>query len=901
MISRAALLPRICLACRLGLSQRTTGFIAAYSTSLGQRSQRRYVSDFSPQSKERIEALISGALDDVESSSKGKHAKKRQGHRRGKHHGSAATEEELAEWEVQPTATPEASKGVDSDIIERTSDSTQDYSIPETVPGGDSPTQPPSSAQLSSNSTVFRHDLVNRYSLGHDALGKPVEAIIIKNPNRLKKPNKPIPALDGELAATGVPLNWQSVLPPQSPESDSSEEFWENIEEVRPKTTTIVRRKDFNELIEYLVDGFTQEQLVTYFNRGKWDDDWESNKKPAYPWVLKQSAWTAAQSNQWGSLKRKEQQAVMILTAKWKLEIQEHIEGLGRTVLWLSPQVFQLITKPSSGIIERLSIDLLDKSNNERISTKLDECRLGIYTRKSTVATILARLEEVIQTIKSQTVSVEQIEAENLTQPVLEELAKITNTALCYNQKRAELSVSWLPETDVSNGQSEGPADIVVRLLIGRQFAPRNAEVQLLSTTKSSKLKKGVFLTHHRDKRGLAWRDKLRKWSRYVNPIAKTMDTARHPLDFLHNVKLSQSNLTSPEERIEATATFGTILHTEKKIQTARSAKTRLVLLPVIPHPAALTLLTADSAVPSTQKTAIVLHFAADRTLLPQSTSSSPLPQVRLHVPINPFTDLSNFSFSNTSALEAVIPQQHTDILLPDESVDVRFTQMRLVPLDPGQASLQEFFQASEFNLLQGKLRTPSKTTFSIPDQWLPVQRSSTSTEQTTSVPYMFMGLEIHQTIDMEWQGHILRYSSIEAGHHGGQQQKLSLVVGLCSGDSMAVTQEKLRGFLQSAEEIACDVHFSWNAGHKLMQERSVEQFSWDMMDTEYPAEKVSEETSEHPNHRIDILEDKGPSTTKLEDGTATSDSGRCVEDDGALNTLSTSSSWEEGHSEKTQ
>jgi hypothetical protein len=63
----------------------------------------------------------------------------------------------------------------------------------------------------------------------------------------------------------------------------------------------------------------------------------------SYSWLLKQSPWAAANLNDWAALKLKQRQAVAILTAMWKLEIQEQIEGLGRTVVWVKPDIFNLI------------------------------------------------------------------------------------------------------------------------------------------------------------------------------------------------------------------------------------------------------------------------------------------------------------------------------------------------------------------------------------------------------------------------------------------------------------------------------------------------------------------------------------------------------------------------------
>lgn len=402
------------------------------------------------------------------------------------------------------------------------------------------------------------------------------------------------------------------------------------------------------------------------------------------------------------------------------------------------------------------------------------------------------------------------------------------------------LDVSWLAETDVSNGKTEDPADIVLRLLIGRETSTQHAEVHILPKTRQ---KKGVFLTHQRDKRGMAWRDKLRYWSRYVNPIGKSTEETMSP-GFRDSIFLEQLNASSLKENLEVTAVFGHILHTKQSIRSDNLTKSRRVLCPIIPHPAALTSITADTSAPSTQKTAIVLNFAPESP--PETSPPGTSQLVRLRLPISPFTDLSKFSFPDASVLEAVLPWQESDIMLPDNSVDVRLTQKRLVPLDAHQHSLQAFLQASDFNLLQGRLRTPSRASFAIP-RFLSIEQSTSSTD-LVATPYMFMGLEIHQTIDMEWQSHTLRYSSIEAGQHGGQQQMLSLVAGP-PGDQGSATTQQLRSFLELVEETACGAHFSWDQGYRLMSGRSAEQFSWDMMDTEYAKQDAA--TAEETNQGL--------------------------------------------------
>ncbi|KAG6001397.1 hypothetical protein E4U21_004403 [Claviceps maximensis] len=878
------------------MAQRPIAFLARLPSSLSRRPQRRLASDYTIQSKERIEALISGKLDETSRGLKSKHAIKRK-HLRGLPKGRPRGKpvQELAEWDNKPARRDtnvaqfvgNARHDVSSALMENNDDddnnndnndnnndnnnnnndnknndkNNDNYILPDFVQGGDEAASLHPGHKRNVREKTFLHGLLDCQSLGINALGRPAEAIILKNPNIMRPARKPKPFIEDKPADPAPPLNWQNALPQ---DEDIWEEVWQNIEEIRPQDTTVVRRKDFDKLMTRLLDGFTMEQLTAYLNNGAWDNS--RNVKPSYPWILEQSPWTSVEteSNQLKNLTSKERRAMLILSAKWKLEIQEHIEGLGGKVLWVDPNVFKLITQSSSGIIERLSNDFLNRSKNERISTHLQECRLGIYTGKPNVTTIISRLDEIVQTIQSQTISVARIKSENLTGLVLDELANITKTALQYDAENAKLNVSWLAPSNSSTGQVETPADIVFRLLIGRETVPHITGVHVMSGDKPSGSDDSFFLIHQREKRGMSWRDKLRQWYRHVNPVGKAIDMEKPTLNLKENIALVQPNVSmSSDEQAEVVATFGHILHSTPSVRPAKSGgsgsgSTRRVLSTCIPHPAALTLVTSDAEIPRTQKTAIVLHFTPDitTTTSPSASASSrrrASPLLRLRIPVHP-PNVSEFSIPDTAILEAIIPWNQSDILLPGASVDVRLTQTRLLPLDiKSQGFLQDFLDASQFDLLQGKLHTPSRTTFSIPNRWSSFSPSSSSKKQdkkkdkkqdkaqgknadTTNIPYMFTGLEIQQTIAIEWHGHTLQYSSIEAGQHAGQQQKLSLIAGPPQDqhqDRKSPTREQLLSFLTLVDETASGVHFSWDHGYKLMQEKAKEEFSLDMMDTE--------------------------------------------------------------------
>jgi hypothetical protein len=257
--------------------------------------------------------------------------------------------DEPAEWELELDQNLDSSKdgqvspGVE--VAASTEDShRQDTIDDESIVAAEQ--QPQSRDPPRARTRPFRDDFVYRQSLGVGALGKPVDALIIKNPNKLRFTKKEPTEHDTNVRhEVGTHLTWQSLVPQETEAEESAfdKEVWQNIEEIRPKESTIIKRKDFDKLVEYLAEGFTHEQLVTYFNLGNWDNIMDTTGEHSYSWLLKQSPWAAANLNDWAALKLKQRQAVAILTAMWKLEIQEQIEGLGRTVVWVKPDIFNLI------------------------------------------------------------------------------------------------------------------------------------------------------------------------------------------------------------------------------------------------------------------------------------------------------------------------------------------------------------------------------------------------------------------------------------------------------------------------------------------------------------------------------------------------------------------------------
>jgi hypothetical protein len=102
---------------------------------------------------------------------------------------------------------------------------------------------------------------------------------------------------------------------------------------------------------------------------------------------------------------------------------------------------------------------------------------------------------------------------------------------------------------------------------------------------------------------------------------------------------------------------------------------------------------------------------------------------------------------------------------------------------------------------------------------------------------YAFRGLEIHQTVEMPWRDHTLRYSSIEAGQHGGQRQELTLQAGLPGYPGTSFKGKKRNSFLQLVEDMATGQCFSWTEGYESIKSRQLEDHSYDL-----PEEELTED-----------------------------------------------------------
>lgn len=330
MLSRSARVSRICFHCRLALFQRHVAQPIITRTSRERRPQlRSYATGPQRTDKATIEALIKA--------------------------GSKDTEENIY---VSSTGTPK--DGLRNQSLKTTEN--EDVAADETEPdfladditesnqkivlGNDVASDNPfGRPRNSENRKAFKHDLLTHQDLGVDSLGKRVEALIIKNPNKLKAPKRTATLVSEESETSATDLRWQDVMPRSEPEDDDpSAEVMANLEELRPTDTDTISQREYDARMATLVDGFTSSQLVWYISQNQ-DALKRVDDVSAYPCVLRQSRWESATKDPWDKMKPKQQLATTIMRSIWKLYKEEEVEGFGRVRVWLPSDTLRLLAR----------------------------------------------------------------------------------------------------------------------------------------------------------------------------------------------------------------------------------------------------------------------------------------------------------------------------------------------------------------------------------------------------------------------------------------------------------------------------------------------------------------------------------------------------------------------------
>jgi len=377
-------------------------------------------------------------------------------------------------------------------------------------------------------------------------------------------------------------------------------------------------------------------------------------------------------------------------------------------------------------------------------------------------------------------------------------------------------------------------AHIVMRLLLTASGSQQRV-TQVLVSSFEGRDSKGRLIVDSACREKLGWKDRLTKWARYVFPLAPEEESAGPSLP-IEKFKLPFEPLILPEhlkENIEffpdshfpahpvkwsnasktsTVAHFGHVLHpyqpnnSETALSDLLLSTQRRVFSPITPsaiHLAQLEATDSDTAPIIGTKFTLLLRFWPSPSTNPATDNSVPGGKKSAHAgdtPPAPVLELrlamSDDEVQGVEGLRAIRQIHHTDALLPSSPVDVRFTQTQYEELQaPDRAALAlwqpitNFLEPARLDVKNGKLEMPPRQRFPIPirlitadpSAWgdsssLPDELQGEDPDELVSISYEFVGLELHRSATLPFDGHHqLTYTSIEAGQGGGRRAEVTL------------------------------------------------------------------------------------------------------------------------------
>ncbi|KAH0438931.1 hypothetical protein CcaCcLH18_03077 [Colletotrichum camelliae] len=629
-----------------------------------------------------------------------------------------------------------------------------------------------------------------------NALGKVARAVIMRDSKRAVR-KLPVAHM-----AEAKQVNLAGDLERQTQEL-TKEQSLANIEELRP-SDPILYRHEFDELLQNLLKGFTVSQLKAYLLVASKTalKSSASKEQPMYsilrgtkfePWTPKQKLQIAGSP--------KERIGLTLLTEVWGLQIREYVDGKGVYIPRIATRFLRMISREKKRLdaIRRTYLDAEEK-------ILVGQSSIKIIATKAKTDTIMKELEQAAKDMVVQTINdTFWVQGNDEVAPLLERLGQLTNTLITHKPQEKIIEVAWFRDGPEQSGQ-ERRADVVQRLLLTALW-PKEETVHLKCPEDTDFRLVPMVLGRER----LSWVDKLTQWYRWAKPVTRDSDPD-HPISLEERGILRKPIEAPPREsefpgRSKAytatTARFGHILHKNADAFNVAAAAdpSPHIFSPTSPPPASLAALTESLHSSKPVTTSLVLIFRS----LPSINELKPEYSVKtfnttrdlkLEKPIDESDKSAHLNNGRPDLLElqltipddlpegpltwdscpkrlvVVANQRHTDVSLPYEPVDLRISQSDLRVMSASaldDSPFREYIDTAELDLLAGRLGPPPK--IRIAD--MPFNNTMRNPSEPTD--YMFAGLEMRRTLEADYQGHKLLYTSIQAGHHGGRRAEMVL------------------------------------------------------------------------------------------------------------------------------
>jgi len=479
---------------------------------------------------------------------------------------------------------------------------------------------------------------VDSATLGTSMLGKPARAIVLRDTGVYKRKDR---AEKYEPEAAQETVDLEAMLEKQEIDP-TAEDVIANIESLKPVDERQLSERDFRKLQDTLIAGFTAPQLQAYL---QWHVSKPLPKSSSermasrLAWIKSMTPWTPLGAGSDSLLPEdaplhgympataspKERTAIRILHEVWGLTINELAMVLGEVRVKVRAAEFVLLQRGTQRFMNDLG--KLWLGPGERIESIRNANTLRFIVHKPKADIIIDQLNKTLKTIESKALPLSLFTATPLEEGVIEELGRITNTHIRYNETGRRLQVTWL-EVRRKGKEDLNPAledlrHVVFRLLLTAMAPPR------VTASLISDLPPDTTLSLVPDRVNMfkwGWLNRLSSWERAVIPsmVGESMQQQSQalPLPFgkedvvidatpMRDTTQLRNNSGQGKDgypvqpvhwaksvRNSTIAHYGHVLHAQQSSEPAEASATSITKLsaathprifsPVIPHPTRL-------------------------------------------------------------------------------------------------------------------------------------------------------------------------------------------------------------------------------------------------------------------------------------------------------------------------
>ncbi|KAI6369986.1 hypothetical protein MCOR25_004329 [Pyricularia grisea] len=620
---------------------------------------------------------------------------------------------------------------------------------------------------------------------------------------------------NGEASTSPVQNKAWEGLDQNRSQDPTPDEIQAYIADLRPTGDTLIPQREFDQLTETLVTGFTNKQLGRYVaenpvKRGL--KDLPSGKKA--PWIEDRKPWTSENTltrargtptlypGAGRPMPLKEALVLRLMQDCWGLSVRELVAGMGHLDVQIRNPEFSLLLVGTRRWLQSISRIYLKKVGG-RVELRRSDRTMRIFAPKAVAETILADIDELLSWAVTERIQLDSITAETPRKRALDQLAGLTNSHIEFDEEKREIVVSWIHKNRATAGELvnvENTAEKVYRLLL-TAYDPTgiSSSTTVFPTVDAGKETGSLIVDHGIRPTSPPWNFQRGSWARLQRPQSKVGSDAavveesllkaapsllKWPVDskFREHFRFFQDRHVSfkgvfphgrwSKARTATQATFGHLMHGYGDVLAAgtRIPATPEWTSPRMLFPTTPPLLHSGMGEPQPagpQPTYLVIRFVPSPSDPSTETHKPPTLELRL------LTQQYIVAGLQRATLFAIHDTHHADILLPSMPVDARITQRQVSMLRgadlhsmPNMGPLREFIVRSKLDLMGNVVRTPPSVKGLVLPAYLMGDGKAELSEddieaESVTIDYVFADAELHRRVDFHIQDENVMYTSI--------------------------------------------------------------------------------------------------------------------------------------------